>query len=148
MNWSESPPSEGPKSTRSAFISSVQWRDAPISRNYPPGFKNCILVLTGTRVITLQPMSWEIHDLWVQGLGFLLKRTKSRMHVSEQFKMVQEYQVESEEEEDAEVGRVGDIGSPLRCLTGKAQMKVEMERRTPMKSLFGTPRKLAKLFQK
>ena len=40
----------------------------------------------------MQPVSWEIHDRWVQGVGFLLKRTKAKVPIHEQFKMVQDFQ--------------------------------------------------------
>jgi Meiotic cell cortex C-terminal pleckstrin homology len=155
LNWADQPPSEnsGGK-TKSAFISAVNWREAPISRNYPPTFQNCINISTGSREITLQPMSWEIHDRWVEGVGFLLKRTRTKVPIHEQFKMVQDFQTtanseaenessntESDSEEEDPFSsprhrRLKTSGSSVRNLSGNRPTSYEST------SILSTPRRL------
>ncbi len=119
LNWADQPPSESVQSkNRSAFIAAIQWTESPTSRNYPPSSEHCIIISTGSRMIKLQPVSWEVHDAWIKGISFLLRRTRVKVPLHEQFKMVQEYQAEgmADETESADECPVDlGVGTPSKA---------------------------------
>jgi hypothetical protein len=96
----------------------MQWKDSPLTQsNVPPTNDNCLVIATNNRLIKLLPVSWEIHDQWIKGITFLLKRTKNQAPSAEQFKVFQEDITDSEGEE------VGDGTTPkpaakIELLTG------------------------------
>ncbi len=88
------------RKTRNAHIVAMQWKDSPLTQsNVPPTNDNCLVIATNNRLIKLLPVSWEIHDQWVKGITFLLKRTKNQAPSAEQFKVFQENISDSEGEE-------------------------------------------------
>jgi hypothetical protein len=52
-------------------------------------------------------MSWDIHDRWVEGVGFLLKRTRTKVPIHEQFKMVQDFQTTDNRDAENESSNMG-----------------------------------------
>jgi hypothetical protein len=115
LHWALQPVTENsnPK-TKSAYIIAVQWRDAPLTpTNVPPSELNSLTIAAESRLIKLQPISWEIHDNWVKGISLLLKRTRSTIPLKDQFKMLQDYQNESDED-----SKTPKSNSNVEVLTG------------------------------
>jgi hypothetical protein len=98
INWAEQPPSKKSGNARTAYFSAIQWKDAPKTKqNYPPNESDSIFIAIKSRILKLTPISWEIHHNWVDGIIFLLKRSNVKP-LHEQFKMISEFQQDSDTE--------------------------------------------------
>lgn len=117
MNWAEHPPSgDFPNvKCRSEYIVAFQWADAPKAhQNYPPTSENAIYIAIPSRVIKLVPVSWQIHDSWIGGLGFLLKKWKRMEETPGNFKKLERQSLARSPNDSVEILSDSDVTSRHR----------------------------------
>jgi hypothetical protein len=119
INWSDKPPSETSDKYKSAYFSAIQWRDPPKTKqNYPPKEPNSIYLATKARILKITPISWEIHNNWIDGIIFLLNRTNiNTAPLLEQ--MMPDLQEESDEDSTIDIEPSFETGKDrVELLTG------------------------------
>ncbi|KAJ3269526.1 hypothetical protein HDV01_001330 [Terramyces sp. JEL0728] len=104
IQWSKQIPNQNTK-LKVAYVTGIEYGNIPTNRNYPPTNEYFILIQTSDRVIKLVPISWEIHEVWVKAIKYILSSIKKHGGLREKVLLAREFCEEFSDSDDESVDK-------------------------------------------
>ncbi|KAJ3317769.1 hypothetical protein HDV06_001252 [Boothiomyces sp. JEL0866] len=145
IQWSKQIPNQNTK-LKVAYVTGIEYGNIPTNRNYPPTNDYFILIQTSDRVIKIVPISWEIHEMWVKALKYILSSIKKHGGLREKVLLAREFCEEFSDSDDESVSdkprnRIKTVDVEMESVMSP-QMRKKTSRPAMKKFEFGfTPKK-------
>ncbi|KAJ3309055.1 hypothetical protein HDV04_000522 [Boothiomyces sp. JEL0838] len=145
IQWSKQIPNQNTK-LKVAYVTGIEYGNIPTNRNYPPTNDYFILIQTSDRVIKIVPISWEIHEMWVKALKYILSSIKKHGGLRERVLLAREFCEEFSDSDDESItdkprNRIKTVDVEMESVMSP-QMRRKTSRPALKKFEFGfTPKK-------